>query len=254
MEDQESTCQPLTIINTHRGLGYQEKDESFSSNTKKDETVRFVAGEILTPMVVEPEPVVMSLEDKMLKLESHLAEVVHDDLLKLQIAAQLEVLKDAWTVKKLETDYLHMWLENIEMMFKKKEEPSQDQVIDMVLEDSETEDLGTAAEALNMQTKTGSEGEECLDSALNSFYTDLATLDMAESELEPTPAPALSPAATCAPTPATAVVTDSLKGTDSEVSEDVINNDPVKGIKRSKMSQDMTSLVAKWQKIHKDNT
>ena len=230
-------------------------------------------GEILTPLVVEPEPIILSVEDKILRLERRLEEDLLDGLLKTQITAQLDVLKDAWLLKQLETGYLDTWLEKMETKLT-KEPKIENQVIDMVIEDSESDNPGTPGNAAEEATDTMNRVEEGLDSALNSFYTDLATLDTNEPEQpvapepvtvpEPvvvptgavpavTPVPALNTTAAAAAAPPPPPPPDVPKPSDSEAVDEV-GGDPIKGIKRSKMSQDMTSLVAKWQKIHKANT
>jgi len=239
----------LVIVNTHRGLGYQDKENEAPSINQKEE-VQFVAGEILTPLVVEPEPVALTLQEKILRLERHLDEDLSDGLLKTQVAAQLSVLKDAWSLKKLESDYLDTWLENLETKLTKESTTPdvEDQVIDMVIEDSGSENPGTPCNAPEEPIETNNAVEECLDSALNSFYTDLAALDTNEPEPQPVSVP--SPVTTPAPAPS---LPDVPKVSETETVDEV-SGDPVKGIKRSKMSQDMTSLVAKWQKIHKANT
>jgi len=200
--------------------------------------------------VVEPEPVALTLQEKILRLERHLDEDLSDGLLKTQVAAQLSVLKDAWSLKKLESDYLDTWLENLETKLTKESTTPdvEDQVIDMVIEDSGSENPGTPCNAPEEPIETNNAVEECLDSALNSFYTDLAALDTNEPEPQPVSVP--SPVTTPAPAPS---LPDVPKVSETETVDEV-SGDPVKGIKRSKMSQDMTSLVAKWQKIHKANT
>lgn len=227
-----------------------------------------VTGEILTPLVVEPEPVVLTLPEKISRLERHLNEDLPDGLLKIQVAAQLTVLKDAWNLKKLESDYLDTWLENLETKLTKESTAKdvEDQVIDMVIEDSGSENPGTPCNASEELIETNNAVEECLDSVLNSFYTDLAALDTNEPEPQPhsvpspaaATAPATAPGATSAPSQApsqapTTVLHDIPKTPENETVDEA-SGDPIKGIKRSKMSQDMTSLVAKWQKIHKANT
>ena len=207
-----------------------------------------VAGEILKPLVVEPEPVVLTLQEKILRLERHLDDDLPEGLLKTQVTAQLSVLKEAWGLKKLESDYLDTWLENFEAKWAEESTVVnvEDQVIDMVIEDSGSENPGTPCNPSEELLETNNAVEECLDSALNSFYTDLATLDTNEPEPISVPSPV--------PTPApVAVIPDVTKASESETVDEA-SGDPIKGIKRSKMSQDMTSLVAKWQKIHKANT
>jgi len=248
LQDPDSAdATPLVIINTHRGLGYQDKENEAPSANQKEE-VHFVAGEILKPLVVEPEPVVLTLQEKILRLERHLDDDLPDGLLKTQVTAQLSVLKEAWGLKKLESDYLDTWLENFEAKWAEESTVVnvEDQVIDMVIEDSGSENPGTPCNPSEELLETNNAVEECLDSALNSFYTDLATLDTNEPEPISVPSPV--------PTPApVAVIPDVTKASESETVDEA-SGDPIKGIKRSKMSQDMTSLVAKWQKIHKANT
>jgi hypothetical protein len=236
-------------------LGYQEKEDTPVSTPVQK--VQFIAGEILKPMVPVAPVVPLTVAQKITRLENHLTstEPLPNGLSKVQLAAQLEILKEAWNQKKLQTDFLEEWLETIEMKLKEepvKPEVQQDQVIDMVLDDSGSENPGTPAateSAAVPAATTSDEVGECLDSALNSFYTDLASLDTVA--VDPPP---VEPAVTSLPETASQQAVTSVAETVTTVAEEETSSEPIKGIKRSKMSSDMTSLVAKWQKIHQANT
>ncbi len=250
------SASPPTIVNTFKGLGYQEKEDTPVSTPVQK--VQFIAGEILKPMVPVAPVVPLTVAQKITRLENHLTstEPLPSALSNVQLTAQLEILKEAWNQKKLQTDFLEEWLETIET--KLKEEPvklevQQDQVIDMVLDDSGSENPGTPAATESSAVPaatTSDEVGECLDSALNSFYTDLASLDTV-----PVDPPPVEPAvtSTLVDTTSQQAVT-SVAETVTNVAEEETSSEPMKGIKRSKMSSDMTSLVAKWQKIHQANT
>lgn len=235
---------PLKVVHTFKGLGFQEKEDApVSTPTQK---VQFIAGEILKPLVVVPPIVPLTVAQKITRLENQLATEEHPAVLsKTQLASQLEILKEAWSQKKLETEFLEEWLDKIENQWKVEPvKPETDQVIDMVLEDSEGENSAALAECPSV-VATNEDVVECLDSALNSFYTDLATLETPTSPVAPMDAVVVSLADA---TPEITPVTDAGTSAMEEESE------PIKGIKRTKMSSDMSSLVAKWQKIHKTNT
>jgi hypothetical protein len=246
---------PLKIVNTFKGLGFQEKEEtSISTPVQK---VQFIAGEILKPLVVVPPVVPLTVAQKITRLENHLSsqELLSIGISTEQLTAQLEILKEAWNLKKLETDFLEEWLDKMENKFKEetvKPETQQDQVIDMVLEDSDGERSATSPAECTVVAKS-EDVAECLDSALNSFYTDLASLDTVTPNSPVVPVePAVAPLPEVA-TPAEIDVASVAESTTLVVEEET-SNEPVKGIKRTKMSSDMTSLVAKWQKIHQTNT
>jgi hypothetical protein len=236
-------------------LGFQEKEEtSISTPVQK---VQFIAGEILKPLVVVPPVVPLTVAQKITRLENHLSsqELLSIGISTEQLTAQLEILKEAWNLKKLETDFLEEWLDKMENKFKEetvKPETQQDQVIDMVLEDSDGERSATSPAECTVVAKS-EDVAECLDSALNSFYTDLASLDTVTPNSPVVPVePAVAPLPEVA-TPAEIDVASVAESTTLVVEEET-SNEPVKGIKRTKMSSDMTSLVAKWQKIHQTNT
>ncbi|XP_032788716.2 uncharacterized protein LOC116926047 [Daphnia magna] len=242
---------PTKVVHTFKGLGFQEKEDALVSTPSQK--VQFIAGEILKPLVVVPPVVPLTVAQKITRLENRLAtqELPVGELSKTQLASQLEILKEAWSQKKLETDFLEEWLDKIENKWKiEPVKPQTDQVIDMVLEDSEGENSPTAA-LPECPTAVASDtgAVECLDSALNSFYTDLATLDAPASPAAPVDPAVVSlsdaPSETGVPT-----VTD----VGPSAIEEETTSEPVKGIKRTKMSSDMSSLVAKWQKIHQTNT
>ncbi|KAK4025230.1 hypothetical protein OUZ56_014305 [Daphnia magna] len=242
---------PTKVVHTFKGLGFQEKEDALVSTPSQK--VQFIAGEILKPLVVVPPVVPLTVAQKITRLENRLAtqELPVGELSKTQLASQLEILKEAWSQKKLETDFLEEWLDKIENKWKiEPVKPQTDQVIDMVLEDSEGENSPTAA-LPECPTAVASDtgAVECLDSALNSFYTDLATLDAPASPAAPVDPAVVSlsdaPSETGVPT-----VTD----VGPLAIEEETTSEPVKGIKRTKMSSDMSSLVAKWQKIHQTNT
>lgn len=242
---------PTKVVHTFKGLGFQEKEDALVSTPSQK--VQFIAGEILKPLVVIPPVVPLTVAQKITRLENRLAtqELPVGELSKTQLASQLEILKEAWSQKKLETDFLEEWLDKIENKWKiEPVKPQTDQVIDMVLEDSEGENTPTAALPECPTVVASDTGAvECLDSALNSFYTDLATLDAPASPAAPVDPAVVSlsdaPSETGVPT-----VTD----VGPSAIEEETTSEPVKGIKRTKMSSDMSSLVAKWQKIHQTNT
>ncbi|KAI9562558.1 hypothetical protein GHT06_010011 [Daphnia sinensis] len=240
---------PTKVVHTFKGLGFQEKEDVQVSTPSQK--VQFVAGEILKPLVVFPPVVPLTVAQKITRLENRLAtqELPVGELSKTQLASQLEILKEAWTQKKLEIDFLEEWLDKIESKWKIEPVKQQtDQVIDMVLEDSEGESSTTAGlPKCPVATDTGV--KECLDSALNSFYTDLATLDAPASPVAPADAAAVSLSDAASETAVTTVTDAGPSAIEEET-----NSEPVKGIKRTKMSSDMSSLVAKWQKIHQTNT
>ena len=244
----------LTVVNTHRGFGYQEKAENIATTlittAEVKPTIKFIQGETLVPMVVPAAPLTLSekislLETKFKEDESS-SESTKQSIL---FAAQLQVLKDAWNRKKLEADYLDEWVEaTLAKLTEEKETPAliappgteeEDQVIDMVLEDSGSEEsLAESAPA-----KVAVVGAE-LDSALDSFYSDLANLEAPIDDVDSRPVEVTTEkSADPLPVP---TVSETVA-----VEEDSITSDPVnKGVKRSKMSSDMSSLVAKWQKIN----
>ncbi|XP_057368097.1 uncharacterized protein LOC130689103 [Daphnia carinata] len=240
---------PTKVIHTFKGLGFQEKaDTPVSTPSQK---VQFIAGEILKPLVVVPPVVPLTVAQKITRLENRLAtqELPVGELSKTQLASQLEILKEAWVQKKLEPDFLEEWLDKIENKWKiETVKPQTDQVIDMVLEDSEGE-TSTTAVLPECPTAVAADTVECLDSALNSFYTDLATLDAPAS-----PAALADPAIVSLPDAASEAAVATVTDAGPSAIEEETNSEPVKGIKRTKMSSDMSSLVAKWQKIHQTNT
>lgn len=257
---------PPAIVNTFKGLGYQEKEDSTTPVISEPITkVQFVAGEILKPMVVVAPVVPLTLTQKITRLENHFdsEEELPPGMSKVPLVAQLEILKEAWSRKKLEADFLDEWLETVDKKLKEKPEipqVQQGQVIDMVLEDSGSESPRASPTPESSKTATSSKNEEvteCLDSALSSFYTDLASLDTETVETAisiDTAVPSEVPVSVSLPetTPPLAViapVVDTANPLDEET-----NGEPIKGIKRTKMSSDMTSLVAKWQKIYQANT
>ena len=244
---------PPTVVNTFKGLGYQEKEDTPTPTPVQK--VQFIAGEILKPLVPVAPVIPLTVAQKIARLENHLnlPEPLPTGLSKVILVAQLEILKEAWSQKKLQTDFLEDWLETIETKFKEepaKPEAQQDQVIDMILDDSGSENPETPPATESNTVTTNGETGECLDSALNSFYTDLASLDTVATD-----PPTVEPTVTTFPdtTSQTTIVT-SVSETVTSVVDEETNSEPVKGIKRSKMSSDMTSLVAKWQKIHQAHT
>ena len=132
----------------------------------------------------------------------------------------------------------------------------------MVLEDSSSEKSETP---IPSEVAVCPPPEEMLDSALSSFYTDLAELDAAAlaeplKDDNPLPPPSESPAVTI---PTLPKVSDSvIEPTTTTSAEEVADlpasstncPDPVRAVKRTKMSSDMTSLVAKWQKINQSGS
>ena len=250
---------PPAIVNTFRGFGYH-GDEA--NNTAHSSKVLFVAGEVLKPMVVVPPVVPLTLPQKVRRLEDRLSNDAKESPEVLKMAGQLEILKDAWNRKKLEADYLEEWLDKIENDFQSKNEETakvkenseaaegdhHQQVIDMVLEDSGSDPSDTPPPpATADEEKPPADNVECLDSALNSFYTDLASMDQPET------LPSADSAVT-QPIPAILTQPDTVPAGVAVESEESSHSEPVKGIKRMKMSSDMTSLVAKWQKIHQANS
>lgn len=245
----------LTVVNTHRGFGYQEKTVNPSTTTTVTEvkpTINFIQGETLVPMVVPAAP--LTLKEKISMLEEKFTKLVEDEPSSeaVKLFAQFEVLKDAWNKKKLEVDYLEEWVDaTLSKLTEEKESPAttppgEDQVIDMILEDSGSEEpqSPSATEA----TPVAVVGAE-LDSALDSFYSDLANLeapiDVVDHPVEVTTEKPVDP-------PISTSIPPTIEPTIVEEESATVNNDPAvnKGIKRSKMSSDMTSLVAKWQKIN----
>ena len=250
--------------------------------------MKFVAGEILTPMVVPPPP--LTLEEKIKRLESDLAESGATDIPASTWTAQLDVLKDAWRCKKLDAGYFEEWLDaKLCESQKEPEKPevegillnnfnnfrteillllfisdkpilegSQDQVIDMVLDNSDSEESAPSQEAAVVESNPAEE----LDSALSSFYTDLAELDAAVATVAPAtrekspPPPPPPPAANNVEVLAPVEIANNPAPSTVNPSEPNEEEAPelVKGIKRAKMSSDMTSLVAKWQKINQQSS
>jgi hypothetical protein len=233
---------PLKIVNTFKGLGFQEKEDTPVSTPVQK--VQFIAGEILKPLVVVPPVAPLTVAQKITRLENHLSsqsELPAIGISSEQLTAQLDILKEAWNLKKLETDFLEEWLDRIENKLKEetaKPETQLDQVIDMVLEDSEGERTATPpAECPPTAVVTKIEDEtECLDSALNSFYTDLASLDTVapSSPVVPVVEPVVATLPDVAVTVIPEVVASVAEpGTSSSVEEET-SNEPVKGIKRTK--------------------
>lgn len=132
----------------------------------------------------------------------------------------------------------------------------EDQVIDMVLEDSGSEKSNTPVPP--SESGIAVPPPEELDSALNSFYTDLAELDAAAAaavnpteEHLPTPAAIQTVAEAAQPStiPADQVGSPSTNE-EEQLASNISSETLVRAVKRTKMSSDMTSLVAKWQKIN----
>lgn len=239
------------VLLTHRGFGYRESDGTASA-LKKDQ-MSFVQGETLVPWSPEPEPVLkqkLTLPEKLSQLEEKL--VGSND----RLEAQLQVLKEAWQNGKLDSEYFESWLDSKDCQEPAAELPavskemltvkpdttsvsegelppsttSSDQVIDMVLDDS-----GSESGRKSEQDDVG----KCLDTALDSFYSDLAALDAVPETF---------------PSAESIQVSDQVEAVEVVKEENVVDMSRKVACKRSKMSTDMSSLVAKWQKIHEDNT
>ena len=230
------------IINTHRGLGFHEsRTETELKSEVKEEKIQFVKGETLVPMTVpEPAP---TLEEKVVRLRNQL-ETSSSNLL------ILNAYDEAYNLKKLDQDFFESWIDHVILQPDEKNSPKEeaketepkevDQVIDMVLDDSASESSESNPPAICSESTSAADG---LDSALDSFYSDLATLD-ATASVESVPEQV---AVGSTEEPSTS---DSVGAVPAqEISADLTK----KGIKRSKMSHDMSSLVAKWQKINQNS-
>lgn len=250
---------PPAIVNTFKGFGYEEKEKESAPNSgASGNKIKFLAGEILKPLVPVTPIAQLTIAQKIVRIESHLnSSEVDASIPKTQMLAQLEILKEAWNRKKLATDFFEDWLDSTDAKSREVPESSethqQDQVIDMVLEDSGSEHSGTPvpSESLNHAGVKNDEGTVCLDSALSSFYTDLASLDSATTD---STVIAPNEPSTVSETIPQVIAPVPTVDTANPVVEEEVNCEPVKGIKRIKMSSDMTSLVAKWQNIHRANS